>query len=449
MRKFILAAILATLCPPVVAAETIVFRDVDVIPMTSETLLPKRTVVVRDGRIAEITASPVEVPEGATVIEGRGRFLAPGLAEMHGHIPPMNAPAEVIEEVLFEYLANGITTVRGMLGHPGQLDLREKARTGAILAPNLYLAGPSFNGNSVDSPEQATAKVRQQKKEGWDLLKVHPGLTREEYDAMAVTAREEGMRFGGHVPAEVGLLHAIEMGQETFDHLDGYVEHLGGDEGAVDPEKLAEIVAISKEAGLWVVPTMALWEVLLGTIDLETLRAYDELKYVSAQTVDQWSNAWRQRLEQIPREAAGHIVRNRIEILRALSEGGVRVLMGTDAPQQFSVPGFSLHRELAWMTRAGMTPYEILVSGTRNVGAYFADQDEFGTIEPGKRADLVLLEANPLRDVANLAKISGVMVRGRWIPKAEIDRRLAAIAKRYERVAAAGASPGGGSSTTR
>ena len=414
-------------------ADMLVFRNVNLIPMTNDKVLTGQNVIVENGRIVSIGKQLAKLPDGTKVVDGTGKYLAPGLAEMHGHIPPPNAPPHVVEDTLFEYVAAGITTVRGMLGHPGQLELRENSAKGEIVAPNLYLAGPSFNGNSVNSVEDAVKKVRDQKREGWDLLKIHPGLTRAEYDAMAKTASEEKIRFGGHVPADVGLVHAIETGQETFDHLDGYGEYLDADQGPLDAKKLAAIVKKSKEAGVWVVPTMALWEVLFSTIDLKTLRSYEELKYIPQAAVDQWTRMYNERLGQVPREAAENVVKNRIEILRALNEGGVKILMGTDAPQQFSVPGFSLHRELQWMKRAGMTPYEIMVSGTRNVGEYFRAQDSFGTIEKGKRADLILLEANPLEDIANVAKIAGVMVNGRWFSKADIDARLAKIAARHAR----------------
>jgi len=323
--------------------------------------------------------------------------------------------------------------VRGMLGFPGHLELREKAKNGEIVSPTLYVAGPSFNGQSINSAQEAIDKVHQQKKEGWDLLKVHPGLTRDEYDAMAKTAREVGMRFGGHVPEDVGLLHALEMGHETFEHIDGYVEYLGGDKGPVDEKKLAAVVKLSKEKGVWVVPTSALWKVLFGAVPLETLRAYPELKYVPASAVETWSKMYEDRMKQISRDSATNVIANRRRILAALHEGGVKILMGTDAPQQFSVPGFSLHRELQVMREAGMSPYEILKTGTVNVGEYFAKQDSFGTIEPGKRADLVLVDANPLADIANVAKISGVMVRGRWFTRAELDAGLKKIEEKYKR----------------
>jgi imidazolonepropionase-like amidohydrolase len=430
MRFLTLALSLLLACSA--TAQTVVFRNVNVIPMTSNKVLEKQTVVVKDGRVATISKI-ADAPKDAVVVDGTGKYLIPGLAEMHGHVPPLDAKGGLLDDTLFLYVANGITTVRGMLGHPGQLELRERAKRGEIVSPTLYLAGPSFNDQSVNSVQEAIDRARTQKKEGWDLLKVHPGLTLEEYDAMAKTAAAEKIRFGGHVPAAVGLLHAIEMGQETFDHIDGYVELLDGMKGPVDEKKLADVVKRSKDAGVWIVPTSALWEVLFNAIPLETLNGYPELKYAPAGAVAAWEKAYNDRLKQIPRETAKHVIANRRRILEALHKGGVKILMGTDAPQQYSVPGFSLHRELTRMLEAGMTPYDILRSGTANVGEYFAKQDSFGTIEPGKRADLVLLRANPLADITNVSKIDGVMVRGRWFSRADLDAGLARIETKYKR----------------
>ena len=397
---------------PAPAGATTAFVDVSVIPMDRERVLANQTVVVRDGRIVAVgPAARTAVPAGATRIEGRGKFLLPGLAEMHGHVPPPSAPAAFTEDVLFLYVANGITTVRGMLGAPGQLELRERAKRGDVVSPNLYLAGPSFNGNSVSSPAQAEQMVRQQKQEGWDLLKVHPGLSREEYDAMARTAREVGIRFGGHVPADVGLSHAIEMGQETFDHLDGYLEEIKADQGApVDSAALAALVKKTRAANAWVVPTSALWETLVGAVSVDSLRGFAELKYMPPKMVQGWVAAHEKRLAdpQYDSAVARQLAQNRVQLLRALHRGGVRVLMGTDAPQQFSVPGFSLHREMRKMTESGMSPYDVLVTGTRNVGAYFADSDKFGTVAPGQRADLILVDGNPLQSLDNLTRRAGL-----------------------------------------
>lgn len=224
--------------------------------------MENQTVLVEGDRIIKVgPARSVAVNDEMTVIDGTGKYLIPGLAEMHGHVPPSdppeNAPSyytdQYVEETLFLYVAAGITTVRGMLGWPNQLKLKEKVNSGEMIGPNLYLAGPSFNGNSIDSPQQAIEKVKQQKNEGWDLLKIHPGLTREEYDAMAETANELGIRFGGHVPEAVGIEHAIEMGQETMDHIDGYYRWLQQFEESEWEVRMQEIVEKTKkpEFGLY------------------------------------------------------------------------------------------------------------------------------------------------------------------------------------------------------
>lgn len=412
------------------APAVVAFTDVSVVPMDRERVLTNQTVVVRGDRILALgPRERVAIPAGARRINGRGKFLLPGLAEMHGHVPPPNAPAGQVENTMFLYIAGGITTVRGMLGAPGQLALRERVARGELVGPTLYLAGPSFNGNSVNSPADAERMVREQKAEGWDLLKVHPGLTRDEYDAMARTAKSVGIRFGGHVPADVGLLRAIEAGQETFDHMDGYIEFLNGAAGSLDSAALADVVRRTRAAGAWVVPTSALWETLVGVPSVETLKAFPELRYMPAAMVQQWvrSHEGRLRATNYDPAVAKRIAVNRVALLRALHEGGVRILMGTDAPQQFSVPGLSIHRELRKMAESGMTPYEILVTGTRHVGEYFASSDKFGLIAGGHRADLLLLDANPLQDLAALEKRSGVMVRGRWIPESEIREGLERI----------------------
>jgi imidazolonepropionase-like amidohydrolase len=414
------------------AADPVVaFVNVNVVPMDRDRVVAGQTVVVRDGRIAAVgPAASTTVPAGAVRVDGQGKYLMPGLAEMHGHVPPPNQPVQYIEDVLFLYFANGVTTVRGMQGAPGQLELRDRVNKGELVGPTLYLAGPSFNGNAVKTPEQAVQMVREQKSQGWDLLKVQGGLSVATYDAMARTAKEVGIPFAGHVPADVGLLHAIEMGQQTYDHIDGFIEYLGGAKGPVDEVKLREIVRRVREQGAWIVPTMAVWETLQGTLDDKTLTAYPELKYMPVQQVQQWTLALQKRLSnpQFNQAAAKLVIDNRMRILRALHEGGVRILLGTDAPQQFSVPGFSIHREMTRMIAAGMTPYDVVKSGTQSVGAYFKDRDDFGTIEVGKRADLVLVDANPLQNVANIARRSGVMARGRWLTEKDIQARLDRIA---------------------
>ena len=411
-----------------------VFENTTVITMQGEEVLANHSVLVEGDRIMAVApAGELQVPEGSTVVDGSGKYLMPGLAEMHGHIPSPNSPQAYTENVLFLYVAAGITTVRGMLGYPNQLELKEKINEGLIMGPNLYLAGPSFNGNSVSSPEQAVEKVRQQVKEEWDLLKVHPGLTRAEYDAMANTANELGIRFGGHVPEAVGLLHALEMNQETFDHIDGYIRYFEASDKPITQAQLQEAVQMTKDAGAWIVPTQALWNTIIGASDLDAQKNFDELKYMPPQMIQSWINSVEQRIpdSQEGRETAMLHAENRRKLLKAMNEHDVNILMGTDAPQLFSVPGFSIHRELEEMVAAEMSPYEIIKSGTYNVGQYFSNEDDFGTIAEGQRADLILVNENPLEDVGHIRNHSGVMVQGKWLSKEEIDKQLEKISTSY------------------
>lgn len=413
------------------AADVTAFVDVAVLPMDSERILEHRTVLVSGDRITMIGAvGEIAVPNEARRIDGRGRFLMPGVGEMHGHNPPLGSSAEYIANVYFLYVANGVTTVRGMLGWPGQLELRDRVNRGELLGPSLYLAGPSFSGASVPTPPQAVARVREQKAQGWDLLKVHPGVKREVYEAMARTADEVGIRFAGHIPADVGLRHAIALHQETVDHLDGYIEDLRAEDAPVDPVKLANIVQLTCDTGTWVVPTMALWETIIGAADLARMEQYPELRYMPAKEVERWRAVYQKRTSapQFNARRAAQIAANRKVLLKALDAAGARIIFGTDAPQEFSVPGFSVHRELRAMVAAGMSPYAALRSATATVGDYLRSKDRFGTVAAGARADLVLLEANPLIDVGHFARRAGVMVRGRWLPESEIQAGLQRIA---------------------
>ena len=413
---------------------TTAFVDVTVLPMDSDRALARQTVIVRDDRIAQVgPVASTTVPADAQRIDGAGKFLLPGLAEMHGHNPAAGSPPELFENVLFLFVANGVTTVRSMLGAAGQLEWREKARRGEIVAPHLYLAGPSFSGQTVASPQAAIDRVRAQKAEGWDLLKIHPGIKPEVYAALAKTAKEVGIEFSGHIPAEVGLIACIEQGQRTVDHLDGYIEHLKALDTPVDRAQLGEIVAFTREKGAWVVPTMALWEVIIGAANLEEIAAYPELRYLPRAMVDGWKTSYERRVSAANFNAARakQTAENRKILLKALADGGVKILFGTDAPQVFSVPGFSIHRELPAMKAAGMSNFAILQSATKNVGDYYAAVDKFGTVAVGQRADLLLVTANPLTDLANLQKRAGVMVRGRWLPESEIQTRLEKMAAGY------------------
>lgn len=374
-------------------------------------------------------------PAPDLVIDAQGGYLIPGLAEMHGHIPDATSYNQDLKNLLFLYLSNGVTTVRGMLGNAGQLKLQQDILDGEILGPTLYLGSPSFNGRTVFSPLQARKKVRDHVAEGWDFLKIHPGLTLNEYNAMADEATKQGITWGGHVPADVGLWRALEAGQSTIDHIDGYEIFTETTKNSQiqppDETLLEEAVQLTLEAGAGVVPTNALWEVLLGGLSLAELEARPEMKYATPGERSSWRNRY---LSNTPSAEAKIVIdqtiKNRGQILKALYDGGVPILLGSDAPQLFSVPGFSIPREMENMAAAGIDNLGILRAGTINVGEFFKDKDQFGQIAPGQRADLILLNSNPLEEISNIRDIAGVMVRGIWISRENIEARLAEIAAR-------------------
>jgi imidazolonepropionase-like amidohydrolase len=427
------AATAAVLAQAPTDTSTIVFTDVAVIPMDRQRVLEAQHVVVQGGRIAGIgPAATMRVPAGATRVDGRGKYLMPGIAEMHVHMPSAEDPAAV--DLMALYALTGATTVRAMNGTPFQFELRRRIAAGEIVGPTIFAAGPPFSGQSVGTPDDERRKVREYKAAGYDVLKIYPGIPKETYDAIVATAREVGIPYAGHVPPEVGLRHAIASGQ-SVEHLDGYVETSRGDDGAI-----AELARTTREAGIWNSPTMDVWKTILGTRSMDGLRRRPELVYMRPEVVEAWvkqtaqfargsGSFWQTALEQVGmRQSPVEIVALRDRILQALQRAGAGLLLGSDSPQVFSVPGFSLAREMRAMVEAGVPTYAVLEAGTKNPAAFFGKSAEFGTVEVGKRADLILLNGNPLEDIRNVHRQAGVMVRGRWLPKAEIDRRLAEIA---------------------
>lgn len=411
------------------------FVGVNVIPMDTERVLAGRTVLVKGDRIVYV-GDPITVSESVAVIDGAGGFLMPALAEMHAHVPGgPTATDEGIERVLTLYTMNGVGTIRGMLGDPRHLALRDRVAAGELFAPTLYTSGPSFNGNTAPTVEAALARVEEQKAAGYDFLKIHPGIARNVMDALAARAGELGIRFAGHVPAGVGLRHMLELAPATIDHLDGYVEALAG-EGApasqwfgvnlmdhVDESGIPALVEATKAAGTWIVPTQILLESSVRA-DVDRMREWPELRYADPRQVEQWAVANEQLAAAVPEAQRRRFIELRHRLLKALHEGGVPFVLGSDAPQRWNVPGFSIHRELAALVAAGLTPYEALETGTVNVARFLGRLDTAGTVAEGRRADLVLLEASPLDDIANSARIAGVMLGGRWETRAELEATL-------------------------
>ena len=423
------------------AADTVI-RNAQVLTMLDGPEYRRMDLVVRDGVF--VNATP---PANATVIDATGKFVIPGLTEMHAHVPIVRfdqAAERYREDVLFLWVANGVTLARGMMGHPSHLELREALEANEILGPRLIISGPSFSGRDRAVGPSAS-KVRQQKAAGYDLLKIHPGLPPGVFHAVASTANEEGIEFSGHVTGSVGLIASLEAGQRTIDHLDGFIETLVSPErlstrnpswfGAdlaydVDDGRIEATLAAFNEAGAAIVPTETLLENVAGS--LEELQARDEFAYLPPNLRTQYSNSVRGSANAFTPHSAKTFLGLRKRLLNAAFEAGVPILLGSDSPQIFNVPGFSIHRELDAMVAAGLTPFEAITTGTVAPAEFYGHDDLWGSIAPGRSADLIVLMEDPLLNIANTRTIDAVMVRGRYLPREELDAGLEDIRQRYQ-----------------
>ena len=419
-------------------APPVAFTSVNVISMLEQGVRPDRVVVVRGEAIVSVGT---DVPADARVIDGQGGFLLPGLAEMLANVPE---DAAYRDDVLFLWLAHGVTFVRGMLGHESHLELRERLLAHEVLGPRLLTSGPSFSGRTVSGPSASASMARKQKKAGYDFLKIHPGLSRDEFEILAFTAGDVDIPFGGHVTERVGLSDVLDASQRWIDHLDGYMQALVPDlashprEAAslfgmdlapfVDRGLIESVVARTLEAGTAVVPTETLLENFANAARWQELARRPQFRYVPPELRESYVRSLSGAADTTGASAETLAIRK--ALIKALHDAGVPVLLGSDSPQIFNVPGFSTHRELESMVAAGLTPFEALATGTTAPAAFF-DTADWGAIEPGRAADLVLLGANPLEDIANIRTVEGVMVRGRWLDRAELDAGLAAIEEKY------------------
>lgn len=420
------------------------FVDVNVVPMDRERLLSHQTVVVSGERI--VALGPVDstpVPPGAERVEGQGRYLMPGLVDMHLHlVPGRGDPEDPAGQVLSLLLANGVTTAR-VLGGPKDttLQVRERVARGEVLGPTLRVAGPSLHGQSVHGPEQVRQRVREYKAAGYDLVKTHGSLGRETYDAMMAEARAQGLKVSGHVTPDVGLPHALESGQQV-EHLDGYLNELlpendsaraevgqvelGDALDRMDPARIPALAEATRRADVWSSPTLALFETVTSPEGLEPLRARPELRYVPRPSVLAWTQvlAGDPQTAGVSPERKRRFAELRRQVVRGLYAAGAKLMVGSDSPQLFMVAGFAVHREMEALAAAGLPPYGVLEAATRNPAEYLGEAGTWGTVAEGQRADLLLLNANPLEDVKHTRDIAGVMVRGHWLSRDELGAML-------------------------
>jgi hypothetical protein len=432
----------------------VAFEHVNVLAMDRERVLEDHTVLVEGGTIRQVAPSHrVSVPEGATRIDGWDRFLMPGLGDMFVRLPDARASEQEVEDFMFLLMANNITTVRGGFGSPHHLTLKRRVRTGQLLGPTLYVASPTFDGSNTRDPSSTVALMLAHRSTGYDFQKTGRGIPLASWDSLAEEAHSRGYTFGGLIPDAVGLRYALATGISVVDHMDGYLQEVVSDdlrtrlqngervplrtllEGVVG-RKTRAMAAHTRSSDTWVVPTLHAWENLHSPLPVDSFLALPEMRYVGSRTTSEWVRQ-SALAPQVDAGTAELLTAARRRIFRALVMAGAGVLMGTDSPYLFHVPGFGLRHEIRSMEDAGLTPYEVLVTGTRNVAEFarreLLESGDFGIIAAGNRADLLLLRGNPFESLDHLWDQEGIMVRGRWISREEIDGRLARIAERAGR----------------
>jgi imidazolonepropionase-like amidohydrolase len=432
---------------------------VTVIDATGEPAQPGMTVVVTGNRITALgKSSLVRVPQLARVVDGNGKFLIPGLWDMHVHTADPS--------FLSLYLANGVTGVRDMhaLDPDVLFGMRKQVQEGKKLGPRIVAAGPLVDGPMPFVPgslvaadaRQGREAVRKLKQMGADFVKVYNKLPREAYLAIVDEAKKQGLPLAGHLPESVSAAEASDLGQKSIEHLTGIELACSDREDELRREAVAGLVKADNSAawellgrigaraadssspkkaralfarfvrnGTWQVPTLTVLRSLVSLDDPKFL-ADPRVKYMPPSIRSYWS-----LMKLSPETVTGLKVRYKraTGLVRAMHQAGVPFLAGTDTPGvPFVFPGFSLHDELALLVAdAGFTPLEALQTATRDPARFLGREKDLGTIEPGKLADLVLLDANPLTDIHNTTKIAAVVANGRLLPRRELDRLLAEV----------------------
>lgn len=400
--------------------DSYVLSKVSVIPMDQDTILRDHHVLIENGRIAQISPSPIKPPDLHTeLVDARGMFLIPGLADMHIHLNDENN--------LLLMIANGVTTTRNMAGLPFHLDLKQRIESGELLGPHLYTTSPIMEGprqiwrnnpGSVgfSSTDSVIAAVRRYKAMGYDFLKVYHSLTPELYLQIIHTAGVEDIPVVGHLPINVPLEQTLASTHYSIEHISP------GQWGDISPELSLEIKsAMIGRSRKWICPTLIVNKKMGSQAgDPGLPDSYRE--YVDGRTLFFWDSRLSKRPNQYDL---------RLKMLGLIRENGGKVLAGTDAINAYILHGFSLHEELQELVGAGLTPFEALEAATIHSAIFLGQERESGTVSEGKIADLVLLRANPLEDISHTTHIQGVFVKGKLFDRRELNEMLEEVKKSY------------------
>lgn len=435
MRTLVAFALLAGLqgCAAQGQATTTAFVNVTVVPMDGDQVLAGHTVLVQGDRISAVgPSSRVRIPDGATRIDGRGRFLMPGLVDLHVH---QAGPRDIQLALLEMYVVNGVTTIVNLRGTPEHLAFRREIAERRVLGPTLYTAGPYVNEPFVVTADSVEQEVIAQKRAGYDFIKLHGDLSRDAYARLNSVARREGIRVIGHAPRNLGIDALFAERQFAIAHAEEFLYDTLNRSRDVDlplfEPRIPDLTRRMADAGIWQMTTLTAYKNIgLMAENLDRVLARPEMRYLPQAARVGWGPATNPYTRRFgPDKAPGIFARLALQqkLIRGFDSAEVKLLLGTDGFNTGTVPGWSAHDELDELVAAGLSPYRALRAATANAGEFLGATPCIGLVRTGCTADLLLLEANPLRDVRNARRAAGVMLRGRWLSREDLDRMLVSL----------------------
>jgi imidazolonepropionase-like amidohydrolase len=442
--------------------KSLVFTHVTVIDATGLPAKPEMTVVIMGEHIAALgKTGEIRIPRNAQIVNAAGKFLIPGFWDMHVHIfnQVSRRPPNAWYFPLF--VANGVTGVREMWTKPQDmsqvLEWRRQFAEGTFTLPRIAAVGTVVDGqpstwpntDTVATPEEARRMVRKIKDAGVDFVKTYSNLSREAYFAIVDEARKQNIPFAGHVPFAVGADEASNAGQRSMEHLNQVLETCSSKEQELlrvpgkdwsiaydklmvdtyDENKCRKLFSLLAENHTWQVPTLIQKQMYYFSGDLRYFTESPRLKYIPVDEQDRWKPyiARQKSLSESEKNLRKKVWHAYLALVEAMRHAGVEFMAGTDVGNEYIYPGFSLHDELALLVKAGLSPMEALQAATRNPAKFLGVLDRLGTVEKGKLADLVLLDANPLEEISNTQRIYAVVLNGRLLPKVSLQKMLTEV----------------------
>lgn len=432
------------------SAKDLLIKNVNVVTMLDRNILEKRNILIRDGVIAAVNMQNEQPDINTAVIDAQGKYIMPGLINMHVHLGDN-------KDDLLLYLLNGVTSIRNMWGYGSfrlrqwlmgtrvfeHLKLKKQIEERKIEGPRIFTAGPMLDGDppffppfmpvhSIGFPTDAELIIKKQAVQGYDFVKIYSGLSREAFDGIMESAKRWNMPVAGHVPDAVGLKHALKSKVCSVEHLYGFFNPYYPQMN-IEKQDIKELSVLAAKNGVWNCPTL-IANARIANMEMQKIFEDEkQMDYISSRN----KNAMRFLLK-----ASARLFRKKglkpnheymdflYEIIQELHREGAGILLGTDKAVPYVVAGFSEHMEMRLLSNAGLSNYEVIKTATVNAAKCLNRQNELGTVEVGKTADLILLNENPLDDLGTISQHEGVFKGGNYYPRKKCDEMLRQIKNR-------------------